>query len=137
MRPPLAHLAPDSGASAQSSSASTRVLVVDDNQDSADSLTMLLELDGYVARAAYSATDAIEQVSAFTPDVVLLDIGLPIMNGYEVARQINAMPAPPRLIAVSGYSQPEDRAQSAAAGFSAHLVKPVDVDVLKKVLTDW
>jgi PAS domain S-box-containing protein len=135
IRLPLADAAPDPGAQAPTIAAPLlRVLVVDDNQDSADSMAMLLELEGHTARAAYSAAEALEQVAAFTPDVVLLDIGLPIMNGYDVAQEIKKSPRPPRLIAVSGYAQPEDKERSAAAGFSAHLVKPVDIAVLKKAL---
>jgi PAS domain S-box-containing protein len=136
IRLPLADAAPDSAAKSQSSSPPTRrILIVDDNQDSADSLAMLLELEGHHVRAVYSATDALEQVSVFAPQIVLLDIGLPGMNGYDVAQKINAMPHPPRLIAVSGYAQREDKERSAAAGFSAHLVKPVDIAALKRVLT--
>jgi len=135
IRLPLAVAAPDAAAKAQSSSAPTRrVLIVDDNQDSADSLAMLLELDGHNVRAVYSAMDALEQVIAFAPEIVLLDIGLPGMNGYDVAQRIKEMPHPPRLVAVSGYAQREDKERSAAAGFSAHLVKPVDVAALKRVL---
>jgi len=136
IRLPLADAAPDAAANAQSSSAPTRrILIVDDNQDSADSLAMLLELEGHQVRAVYTAMDALEQVSVFAPEIVLLDIGLPGMNGYDVAQKINAMAHPPRLIAVSGYAQREDKERSAAAGFSAHLVKPVDIAALKKVLT--
>lgn len=135
IRLPLADAAPDAAANAQSSSAPTRrVLIVDDNQDSADSLAMLLQLDGHDVRAVYSAMDALEQVTAFAPEIVLLDIGLPGMNGYDVAQRIKEMPQPPRLVAVSGYAQREDKERSAAAGFSAHLVKPVDIAALKKVL---
>ncbi len=135
IRLPLAVAAPDAAAKAQSSSAPTRrVLIVDDNQDSADSLAMLLELDGHDVRAVYSAMDALEQVTAFAPEIVLLDIGLPGMNGYDVAQRIKEMPQPPRLVAVSGYAQREDKERSAAAGFSTHLVKPVDIAELKKVL---
>ena len=135
IRLPLAVAAPDAAAKAQSSSAPTRrVLIVDDNQDSADSLAMLLELDGHDVRAVYSAMDALEQVTAFAPEIVLLDIGLPGMSGYGVAQRIKEMPQPPRLVAVSGYAQREDKERSAAAGFSAHIVKPVDIAALKKVL---
>ena len=95
---------------------------------------MLLELDGHDVRAVYSAMDALEQVTAFAPEIVLLDIGLPGMNGYDVAQRIKEMPQPPRLVAVSGYAQREDKERSAAAGFSTHLVKPVDIAALKKVL---
>jgi CheY-like chemotaxis protein len=135
VRLPLAVATPDAAAKAQSSSAPTRrVLIVDDNQDSADSLAMLLELDGHDVRAVYSAVDALEHVTTFAPEIVLLDIGLPGMNGYDVAQRIKAMPHPPRLVAVSGYAQREDKERSVAAGFSAHLVKPVDIVALKKVL---
>jgi PAS domain S-box-containing protein len=135
IRLPLEDTAPDTSATPQSSSAPPRrVLIVDDNEDSADSLAMLLELEGHVVRAVYSAMDALEQVSVFDPEIVLLDIGLPGMNGYDVAQRINALPNPPRLVAVSGYAQREDKERSAAAGFSAHLVKPVDIAALKRVL---
>jgi len=135
IRLPLAVAAPDAAATTQSSSAPTRrVLIVDDNQDSADSLAMLLELDGHDVRAVYSAMDALEQVTAFAPEIVLLDIGLPGMNGYDVAQRIKEMPQPPRLVAVSGYAQREDKERSTAAGFSTHLVKPVDIAALKKVI---
>ena len=135
IRLPLEDPAPDTSATPQSSSAPPRrVLIVDDNEDSADSLAILLELEGHVVRAVYSAMDALEQVSVFAPEIVLLDIGLPGMNGYDVAQRINALPNPPRLVAVSGYAQREDKERSAAAGFSAHLVKPVDIAALKRVL---
>jgi len=135
IRLPLVEAAPDSGAQAPATAGPLlRVLVVDDNQDSADSLAMLLELEGHAARAVYSASDALDEVAAFAPDVVLLDIGLPGMNGYDVAQEIKKAARPPRLIAVSGYAQPEDKERSAAAGVSTHLVKPVDFAVLKKAL---
>jgi signal transduction histidine kinase len=111
------------------------VLVVDDNRDSADSLALLLELEGHKTRAVYSAQAALEHVASFQPDVVLLDIGLPEMDGYEVARLIRQYAQVPRLVAVSGYGQPEERRRSSAAGFTAHLVKPVDVAALKKALS--
>jgi CheY-like chemotaxis protein len=138
IRVPLADAEPITAAQSQaSSSPRRRVLIVDDNQDSADSLAMLLELEGHQVLAVYSAMDALEQVPAFAPEIVLLDIGLPGMNGYDVAQRITAAPAPapPRLVAVSGYAQREDKERSAAAGFSAHLVKPVDITALKAVLT--
>ena len=128
---PVAITAVDHGAVTP---APRHVLVVDDNRDSADSLALLLELEGHTARAVYSAAAALEHVAAHQPDVVLLDIGLPEMDGYEVARRIRQHAQPPRLVAVSGYGQPEERRRSSAAGFTAHLVKPVDVAALKKVL---
>jgi PAS domain S-box-containing protein len=113
-----------------------RVLVVDDNRDSADSMTMLLNLHGYVARAAYRGEDALDVAADLRPHAVLLDIGLPGMDGYEVAERLRALPelAGAMLIAMTGYGQAEDRARSAAAGFSHHLVKPVDLETLHALL---
>ncbi len=111
-----------------------RILVVDDNIDAADSLCLLLRLAGHETRAAYTSADALEQVVAFAPDTALLDIGLPEMDGFELARRIRAGARPPRLIALTGYGRPEDRKLALAAGFDAHLVKPVELDALRKAL---
>jgi CheY-like chemotaxis protein len=113
-----------------------RVLVVDDNCDSADSMRMLLQIWGHEARCAYGVDDALAAVQAFEPEVVLLDIGLPGMSGYELARQLRALPQGQRatLVAVTGYSRAEDRARSAAAGFQHHLVKPVDPAALEALM---
>jgi CheY-like chemotaxis protein len=114
-----------------------RILVVDDNADAASSLAMLLELDGHATRVALSGMDALAAVADFAPDVVFLDIGLPDISGYEVARRVRAMPelrAMPRLVALTGWSREEDRRQAAEAGFDAHLVKPVDPARLGSVL---
>jgi len=111
-----------------------RVLVVDDNQDAADTLTMWLDVHGHATRTVYSAVAALEAVTGFAPDVVLLDIGLPGMDGYEVARRIKRQHPAMRVIALSGYGQLRDRAASAAAGFDAHAVKPVDMAELDRLL---
>lgn len=114
-----------------------RILVVDDNADAASSLAMLLELDGHATRVALSGTEALAAVADFAPDVVFLDIGLPDISGYEVARRVRAMPdlrAMPRLVALTGWSRDEDRRRTAEAGFDAHLVKPVDPAGLCSVL---
>jgi CheY-like chemotaxis protein len=113
-----------------------RVLIVDDNQDAADSLAVVLRFEGHETSVAYSAQAAIEAVSSSQPEFVLLDIGLPNMDGYEVARRIRASGAPARIIALTGYGQLEDRQRSAAAGFAAHLVKPVDIAMLVSMLSD-
>ena len=107
-----------------------RVLVVDDNVDAADSLALVLRLEGHVVDVAYAGGEALERIAASPPDVVFLDIGLPQMDGYEVARRIRAMPNAGgiRLVALTGYGQAEDRLRSAAAGFDAHIVKPVEMD---------
>jgi signal transduction histidine kinase len=111
-----------------------RVLIVDDNRDAADSLAMLLQFEGRRTLCAYSGEQALQEVVAFDPQLVLLDIGLPGLDGYEVARRLKAASPTLRVIALSGYGQVEDRQRSAAAGFDAHLVKPVDLDALKRVL---
>ena len=115
---------------------SRRILVVDDNVDAAMSLSQLLELDGHQSQAVYGALEALECVPDFRPDVVLLDIGLPQMNGYEVARRLRELPdfARLKLVALTGYAQNEDRQRALAAGFDAHLQKPVDLIALERVL---
>jgi PAS domain S-box-containing protein len=114
-----------------------RVLIVDDNVDAADSLAMLLRLDGHEAEAAYSASTALEAVERLRPEIVLLDVGLPQIDGYEVARQLRARNSVPgiRLIALTGYGREEDRERARAAGFDDHLLKPADMDTLQQLLT--
>jgi PAS domain S-box-containing protein len=111
-----------------------RVLIVDDNRDAADSLALLLQFEGRQTLCVYSGEEALQAVAAFDPQLVLLDIGLPGIDGYEVARRLRAAASDLRVIALSGYGQIEDRQRSAAAGFDAHLVKPVDLDALKHAL---
>jgi len=113
-----------------------RVLIADDNVDAADSLAAVLELDGHVTRAVYSAQEALEQAVAFTPDIILLDIGLPEMDGYEVARRIRATQRldQVKLVALTGYGQVEDLRRAQEAGFDDHLVKPVDFETLSRCL---
>jgi PAS domain S-box-containing protein len=123
--------APTSSAAA---SPNQRLLIVDDNHDAADSLAMILQLDGHQTMTVYCADSALQQVIAFDPQIVLLDIGLPRMDGYELARRLKALIGSVRLIALSGYGQAEDRQRSAAAGFEAHMTKPVDIDALKALL---
>ena len=113
-----------------------RILVVDDNVDAADSLAMWLTFNGHDVHTVYGATEALEAVGRLQPEVMFLDIGLPVMNGYEVARQLRAHAPhmPLRLIALTGYGQKEDRERSMAAGFDDHLVKPVSPEALEKML---
>jgi len=112
------------------------VLVVDDNRDAAESLALMLELDGHTVRMAHDGASAVEIAATWQPDVVLLDIGLPGMNGYEAARRMRALPRkrPMRIVATTGWGQEEDRAKSAQAGFDAHLVKPVEPAQLATLL---
>jgi CheY-like chemotaxis protein len=113
-----------------------RILVVDDNRDSADGLSLALEGMGYQVRAAYDAVSALVAAREFAPQVALLDIGLPLMDGYELAAKLReqAGPASPGLVALTGYGREADHARSRAAGFHAHLVKPVSLTEVKAVV---
>ena len=113
-----------------------RVLVVEDNKDIRESSCELLEMAGYEVTAASTGADALEQARSFGPDAVLLDVGLPGLSGYEVARRLREVPqfANTILIAVTGYDTPEARARSAAAGFDHHVCKPVHFDELAKLI---
>ena len=113
-----------------------RILVVDDNEDSARSMATLQGLRGHATRTAFTGPDAVVAAAEFAPHVVLLDIGLPGMDGYEVARRLRAMPAMAGsfLVALSGYGSSADRARARAAGFDEYLVKPADLDVLREWL---
>jgi PAS domain S-box-containing protein len=113
-----------------------RVLVVDDNRDAADLLCELLRAIGYETRAAYDGPSALAEVPGFAPHVALVDIGLPVMDGYELAQRIavDTDGRGPRLVAVTGYGQQRDREASARAGFAAHLVKPVDIEHLREIV---
>jgi PAS domain S-box-containing protein len=113
-----------------------RILIVDDHRDAANSLAVLLRLHGQEVRTAHDGLEAVEAARAFRPDVVLLDIGLPRLNGLEVARRLreNLGLTDALLVAVTGYGQLEDRGRSREAGFDAHLVKPVDLDALMPLL---
>lgn len=115
-----------------------RILVVDDNRDSADSMALLLKLSGNETHTAADGLEAIEAAQSLRPDVVLLDIGLPSLNGYEVCRRIRAQDWGKRmvLVAVTGWGQDDDRKKSRDAGFNAHVVKPVDFDDLAKLLAE-
>jgi CheY-like chemotaxis protein len=113
-----------------------RILVIDDNRDAADSLALMLRADGHEVRAGFSAEDALALARDWRPEVLLLDIGLPVMDGYEVARRLraDAPTAGLRLVALTGYGQPQDIQRSAAAGFDAHLVKPVSLQALAEAI---
>ncbi|MGE0127313.1 MAG: PAS domain-containing protein [Blastocatellales bacterium] len=122
--------------SAQAANGSRRILIVDDNIDSAESLAMLLQLDGHEVHIAHDGLAALEEAHAFQPDVMLLDINLPEMDGYEVARRLRREAAMKgmTLVAMTGYGQEEDRQRTLEAGFQLHLVKPVDLDMLHELL---
>jgi CheY-like chemotaxis protein len=115
-----------------------RILVVDDNQDSALSLAMMLSIMGHETRTAHDGESAVASAESFLPDVVLLDIGLPKLNGYEVAQRIREQPwgAAMFLIAVTGWGQEEDRQRSSEVGLNVHMVKPVEPSALEKLLAE-
>ena len=105
------------------------VLVVDDNVDAAQMVVESLHMLGHEALATYDGPSALGVASSMRPDIALLDIGLPVMDGYELAQRLRAELAPiPRMIALTGYGQETDRERSREAGFDLHLVKPVDLD---------
>ncbi len=107
-----------------------RVLVVDDNSDAADTLEAILTMEGFHVSVAYDGAAAVQKVQAEEPDVVLMDIGMPRMDGYEAARMIRASGRPVRLIALTGWGQALDKAKAQQAGFDHHFVKPVDLPTI-------
>jgi CheY-like chemotaxis protein len=113
-----------------------RVLVADDLRDSADSLGLLIELMGHTVEIAYDGEAALSAAERFRPDIVLLDLGMPKLDGFEVSRRIRAAPwsESMRLVAQSGWGQEEDRRRTAEAGFDHHLVKPIDPTALEALM---
>jgi CheY-like chemotaxis protein len=116
-----------------------RVLVVDDNRDAAESLNILLSAWGQDARVAHDALAALEVAASFQPEVVLLDIGLPKLHGYDVARRLRESDWGRRalIVAVTGWGQEADRQQSKAAGIDYHMIKPVDPLALRDLLSKY
>jgi CheY-like chemotaxis protein len=113
-----------------------RVLVVDDNRDAADLIGLFLANAGHEVRVAHDPLQALALVDAFRPQIALVDIGLPVMDGYALGRELRARlgDATPTLIALTGYGQPQDHRRSEEAGFTLHLVKPVRAETFMKVL---
>jgi CheY-like chemotaxis protein len=136
---PLPPAAPEGDASAAPPEAPIRprrVLVADDNRDAAESLAIILRLDGHEDELAHDGAMALESFALRRHDVALLDIGMPKINGYEVAKEIRAKPGGTGvlLIAITGWAQDSDRARSRAAGFDHHLTKPVEPEILIELL---
>jgi CheY-like chemotaxis protein len=126
---------PPSPAAAPAGRAGRRILIVDDNADAAESLALLLRMGGHEVRTAHDGPAALADARAFPPEVVFLDIGLPGMSGYDVARALrSAEGKQAMIIALTGYGQAEDRRRCEEAGFDMHLVKPVDMADLHRVL---
>jgi signal transduction histidine kinase len=135
--PAIAPPAPESvNAAPPDDKAPRRILVVEDNDDAREALVLALQTQGHEVSAARDGPGALAVLDGFRPDVALLDIGLPGMDGYALAAELRRRcgSAPPLLVALTGYGQPEDRARSRAAGFDEHLVKPVSMDDLERVL---
>jgi signal transduction histidine kinase len=130
------HSKPRDGPDFRATSSSYRILVVDDNRDSALSLAMMLKIIGHDTRTAHDGEAAVELAQSFRPDVMLLDIGLPKMNGYDACRAIRSQPWGKSivLIALTGWGQDEDKLHSKEAGFNFHMIKPVDPEALAKIL---
>ena len=133
---PAASVFPEEGDSARGAA---NILVVDDNEDAADTCATLLEIHGYEVRVAYTPEAALEMLDGFTPDVAILDIGLPGMSGYALAGRMQSQPFNyrGRLVALTGYGQAADMAASKAAGFDAHLTKPVSPDELLDLVAQF
>ena len=114
-----------------------RVLIVDDNEDGATLLAEALELKGCDIRVTYDAVTALRLAAEFSPDIAFVDIGLPVMDGCELASLLRKIPglAGLRLIAITGYGQESDRQRTRDAGFDTHLVKPVDLDEIEAAVT--
>jgi PAS domain S-box-containing protein len=114
-----------------------RVLVVDDNRDAAESLAMIIEMSGCEVALAYDGPQALQIIATFKPQLAFMDIGMPGMDGYEVAQRVRAMPSGSdiALVALTGWGQAEDKKRAHAAGFDEHLTKPVDPDTLDSVLS--
>jgi CheY-like chemotaxis protein len=113
-----------------------RVLIADDNRDAAETLAMLLQMDGHEVTVVHNGKDALEALSTLQPEVALLDIGMPELSGYDVARRVRqgSLGRAVTLIAVTGWGQDRDKTQALAAGFNHHFTKPVDTDRLRELL---
>ena len=114
-----------------------RVLVVDDNQDAANSLSLMLRFMGNETKTAYDGIEAINMAASFRPHLILLDIGMPRLNGYDTARQIRQQPwgKDVVLVALTGWGQDDDRRKSDDAGFDSHVVKPIQLETLETLLS--
>ena len=113
-----------------------RIVIADDNEDSAQSFAMLLSFSGHEVKVAHDGAEALDAVRNFRPDVAFLDIGMPVLTGYEVAQAVRAEPwgNEVTLIAVTGWGQPDDKQRAHTAGFDCHQVKPIDPDVVDRLL---
>jgi PAS domain S-box-containing protein len=127
------------GTSAERAPLPRRILVVDDNEDAAETLAMVLKRTGHETQLAFNGREAVDATRAFRPDLILMDLGMPVLNGFEAARAIREQPWSEGvvLVALTGWGQEEDRRKSAEAGFDGHLVKPVEFAALNELLADF
>ena len=133
---PSSGCAPRDAAATRHEAAPRRVMLVDDNVDGAELMELVLNSWGCVTERLEDGASALAKVAAFRPDAVLLDIGLPDMDGYDLVRRLRDLPATrdARIIAISGHAMPQDRARALEAGFDDHLGKPADLDALRRCL---
>jgi len=130
--------APSAPAGNQAAALRRRILVVDDNRDAAEALAMMLRIQGHDVRTAFDGLEGVAAAAAFRPEAILLDLGMPKLDGCAAARRIRAEPwgREPYLVALTGWGADEDRRQARAAGFDVHLTKPVDLDALTKMIAE-
>ena len=123
-------------AAPQANVISRRVLVVDDNADSAEATALLLTLKGHVVKTAHDGEEALAAAEGFQPEAIVLDLGMPKLDGFEVCRRIRQRPwgMGVLMVAQTGWGQPQDRARAMEAGFDAHMTKPIDPDALQELL---
>lgn len=116
-----------------------RILVADDNIDAASSLGMLLEMMGHEVCIVHDGTEAVERAATFRPDIILLDLGMPQLNGYEACARIREQPSDKMtlIVALTGWTQEDKKQRSQQAGFDFHLIKPVELPALEKLLRDY
>src|SRR5258706_5127563 len=116
-----------------------RILVADDNSDAASSLGMLLEMMGHEVCIVHDGVEAVAKASTFGPDIILLDLGMPQLNGYEACSRIRAQPSNKGtlIVALTGWTQDDKKQRSQQAGFDLHLIKPVELPALEKLLREY
>jgi len=116
-----------------------RILVADDNIDAASSLGMLLEMMGHEVCIVHDGVEAVEKATTFRPDIILLDLGMPQLNGYEACARIREQPSNKRtlIVALTGWTQEDKKQRSQRAGFDLHLIKPVELPALEQLLRDY
>ena len=114
-----------------------RILIVDDNVETANSIKLLLQFKGHETIAVYNSNKVLTLSKSFNPDIILLDIGMPDIDGYEVAQQLRTSGFSKRVVALTGYGKPEDIQQAIDAGFNGHVVKPITIGELEHIFCQY